>query len=463
MLAVTAACLLAASPRPQSSLALERPASCAPGVVSPACPLLANNDVLAQDDDNADSHASEADIPAPTASVAQPLYTAPVAASGPAAAGTAYSEDCEHYSATESSSVDTAWCETNCPAKNCPEAMCECLVSAGPAQEGSVFQKEKEVRRIKEITTSESIPDAMPDIDPMPPAGTAATPPAATDATPPAATDVTPLAAMGATPAGAPCKPGDVSPACPMRANNDVMADDPNCKPGVVSPACPARANNDVVADDSEYADDEEAVYNPRDDALENDWRAAAKRQHQKDRAKREKERAALKRQKAEAREARELARHPELAPPVKRLSQAAIDSEEAAKAAKAAAAEVMAKQGKRAAEAGRHSSKYNNKKCDMECRQAERRTLKEAERAEAIAEKEKQRSYDDDAKHEASAASSAAKAEKEKARAQAKEAKEMAAAVREDMKAHRRDGTKHFPKREGFAGQPAQPVWPLQ
>ena len=43
-----------------------------------------------------------------------------------------------------------------------------------------------------------------------------------------------------------------------------------------------------------------------------------------------------------------------------------------------------------------------------MECRQAERRTLKEAERAEAIAEKEKQRSYDDDAKREASAASRA-------------------------------------------------------
>ena len=116
-----------------------------------------------------------------------------------------------------------------------------------------------------------------------------------------------------------------------------------------------------------------------------------------------------------------------------------------------------------RAAEAGRHSSTYNRKECDMECRQAERRTLKEAERAEAIAEKEKQRSYDDDAKREASAASSAAKAEKEKARAQAKEAKEMAAALRDDMKEHRRLGTKHFPKREGFAGQPAQPVWPLQ
>ena len=269
--------------------------------------------------------------------------------------------------------------------------------------------------------------------------------------------------AADAMPAGAPCKPGEVSPACPMRANNDVMADDPNCKPGVVSPACPVRANNDVVADDSEYADDEEAVYNPRDDALENDWRAAAKRQHQKDRAQRAKERAALKRQKAEAREARELARHPELAPPVKRLSQAAVDSEEAAEAAKAAAAEVVARQAKRAAEAGRHSSTYNRKECDMECRQAERRTLKEAERAEAIAEKEKQRSYDDDAKREASAASSAAKAEKEKARAQAKEAKEMAAALRDDMKEHRRLGTKHFPKREGFAGQPAQPVWPLQ
>ena len=457
MLAVTAACLLAASPRPQSSLTLERPASCAPGVVSPACPLQANNDVVAQDDDNSDSHASEADIPAPTASVAQPLYTAPVAASGPAAAGTAYSEDCEHYSATESSSVDTAWCETNCPAKNCPEAMCECFVSAGPAQEGSVFQKEKEVRRIKEIKTSESIPDDLtPDAtDAMPPAGTDAMPPAGTDATPPAATD--------AMPAGAPCKPGEVSPACPMRANNDVVADDPNCKPGVVSPACPVRANNDVVADDSEYADDEEAVYNPRDDALENDWRAAAKRQHQKDRAQRAKEKAALKRQKAEAREARELARHPELAPPVKRLSQAAVDSEEAAEAAKAAAAEVVVRQAKRAAEAGRHSSTYNRKECDMECRQAERRTLKEAERAEAIAEKEKQRSYDDDAKREASAASSAAKAEKEKARAQAKEAKEMAAALRDDMKEHRRLGTKHFPKREGFAGQPAQPVWPLQ
>ena len=53
------------------------------------------------------------------------------------------------------------------------------------------------------------------------------------------------------------------------------------------------------------------------------------------------------------------------------------------------------------------------------------------------------------------------AKAEKEKARAQAKEAKEMAAALRDDMKEHRRLGTKHFPKREGFAGQPAQPVWP--
>ena len=430
MLSLTAACLLAASPRPQSSLTLERPASCAPGVVSPACPLQANNDVLAEDDNKVDSYSSEADTPAPTASVAQPFYTAPVAASGPVAAGTAYSEECAHYSATDSSSVDNAWCELNCPAKNCPEAMCQC-------------KKAEEVRKIKEVKRSESS--------------------AAADATPPAATDATPPAATGAMPTDAPCQPGEVSPACPMHADNDVMADDPNCKPGVVSPACPMHANNDVVADDGEYADDEEAVYNPRDDALENDWRTAAKRQHQKDQAKRAKDRAALKRQKAEAKRARELERHPELAPPIKQLSQAAVASAEAAEAAKAAAAHVAAKQAKRAAEAGRHSSTYNNKECDMECRQAERRTLKEAERAGAIAEKEKQRSFDDDAKSEANAVNNAAKAEKDKAQSAAKEAKRMAAAAREDMKTHHREGTKHFPNREGFGGQPAQPVWPLQ
>merc|ERR1740133_147160 len=253
MLSLTAACLLAASPRPQASLTLERPASCAPGVVSPACPLQANNDVLAEDENKVDSYSSEADIPAPTASVAQPFYPAPVAASGPVATGTAYSEECAHYSATDSSSVDNAWCELNCPAKNCPEAMCQC-------------KKAEEVRKIKEVKRSESS--------------------AATDAKPPDATDATPPAA--------PCKQGEVSPACPMHANND------------------------VAADDGEYADDEEAVYNPRDDALENDWRTAAKRQHQKDQAKRAKDRAALKRQKEEAKRARELERHPELAPPIK-------------------------------------------------------------------------------------------------------------------------------------------------
>ena len=431
MLALTAVCLLGASPRPQSSLTLERPASCAPGEVSPACPLQANNDAVAED--SVDSYASEADIPAPTDSVAQPFYTAPVAASGPAAAGTAYSEECAHYSAADGSSVDNAWCELNCPAKNCPEAMCQC-------------KKAEEVRKSKsevkeEVKRSQS--------------------PAATDATPPAATDAAPPAATGAMPTDAPCKPGEVSPACPMHANNDVMADNPNCKPGVVSPACPMHADNDVVADDGEYADDEEAVYDPRDDALANDWRTAAKRQHQKDQAQRAKDKAALKRQKEKAKEARELAKHP--LPPIKQLSQAAVASAEAAEAAKAAAAHVAAKQAKRAAEAGRHSSTYNNKECDMECRQAERRTLKEGERAGAIAEKEKQRSYDDDSKRDANAVNSAAKAEKDKAQAQAKEAKQMAAAAREDMKTHHREGTKHFPHREGFGGQPAQPAWPLQ
>jgi hypothetical protein len=432
-LALVAACLLAASPRPQSSLTLERPASCLPGEVSPACPLQANNDVLAEDNDKVDTYASDADIPAPTASVAQPFYTAPAAASGPAAAGTAYSEECAHYSATESSTVDNAWCELNCPAKNCPEAMCQCKKA----------EEVRKIKQIKEVKRSESS--------------------ATTDATPPAATDATPPAASGAMPTGAPCKPGEVSPACPMHANNDVMADDPNCKPGVVTPECPMRANNDVVADDGEYADDEQAAYQPRDDDLANDWRTAAKRQHQKDQAQRAKDKAALKRQKEKAKEARELARHPELAPPIKQLSQAAVASAEAAEAAKAAAAHVAAKQSKRAAEAGRHSSKYNNKECDMECRQAERRTLKEAERAGAIAEKEKQRSFDDDAKRDADATNSAAKAEKDNARAQAREAKEMAAAAREDMKTHHREGTKHFPHREGFGGQPAPPVWPLQ
>merc|ERR1740133_173984 len=84
--------------------------------------MRANNDVFA--DDDVDSYASKADAPAPSASTAaQPntLQPAPTAASG-----TAYSERCAHYSVTDGSSVDNAWCELNCPAKNCPEALCQC-------------------------------------------------------------------------------------------------------------------------------------------------------------------------------------------------------------------------------------------------------------------------------------------------------------------------------------------------
>ena len=339
------ACILAASPRPQASLT----SPCIAGEVSPACPFHANNDVVADDVfDDVDSYVSEADIPAPTAKTAAPpvvqpenLQPAPAVASG-----TAYSDACTHYSVADGSSVDNAWCELNCPAKNCPAALCQCKMNT------------KEAKHVVDEGSQ--------------------------DGQAPVVADATPKAPL-------------------TQQDKD---------------------------------------------------QAARKAQHARDQAQRNKDRNALRRQKEQRKEEREQAKNP-LSPP-QPLSSAAIAAAEAAEAAAAAAAHVVKKQARRAAEAGRHSNKYRKKDCDMDCRQEERRTLKNGQRVGSIAEKEKQRSFNDDAKREAEATNSAAKAA-------AKEAKRMAAAVREDTKAHHRDGTKHFPKREGFGGQPAQPVWPLQ